>query len=99
MFGSKEKQTDLQAFVVHDSKSGVWDLPSYAINAADCIRRFQNILIKPEAKQDQIVTNSEDFKIFKIGDYDRKTGTFNYHHPEHVANMFELKASMDQQKQ
>lgn len=94
MFERKSSQYDSEIFVVYDSKTESYRDPIFAINHLDIVREFQNAFEDPTAGQkNAYFKNSEDFSLFKIGTYTRKTGTIEAHKPTHVVNFHELKAA------
>lgn len=94
MFGSKNKQEaepDSQYFTVYDTKGGFYRDPIMHPNRHTMLRHLSMFYRNQENRLDQLFTNSEDFQLFKIGDYYKKTGTLVGHEPEHVANLHEVK--------
>lgn len=93
MFGKKTEETpDLEMFTIYDTKVGNYRDPIFAINRFDMLRGIESFFRNPVNANDQMSTNSEDFQVFKIGSYIRKTGTVSGHHPEHIANLHEIRA-------
>lgn len=90
-FGKKEQSHDMEFFSIYDSKVGVYRDPVLAINKHDILRQVDSLFRDPNQKSNQLLTNAEDFSIFKCGAYDRKTGTITSFHPEHIANLIDLK--------
>lgn len=85
---------DSEIFVIYDSKSGSYKLPINAPDKFEMIRSYEQIYLN--TPQDQLIINAEDFSLFKIGEYYKKTGVLKLHDKEHVANCHELKASLVQ---
>lgn len=97
MFRSKEtKIKDLEMFTVFDSKVGIYKEPVLAHNRHDIIRQIQNMFLDPKQNNNQLVTNSEDFQLFKIGEFSRQTGEIVSCHHEHIANFHDLKTAVMQ---
>lgn len=93
MFEKKKKDSDLEMFTVYDSKTDSYRDPLFAVNSLDVLREFQNAFQDPDApKKNSYFKNAEDFSLFKIGSYHRKTGLCEAHQPTHVVNFHELKA-------
>ena len=91
MFGKSKQDPDLEVFTVYDSKSGVYDAPALSPNKNVLLRDVINMLRDPQQSKNKYLTNAEDFSIFKIGSYSKRTGLIEGHNPEHVANMHELR--------
>lgn len=85
---------DFEYFTIFDSKSGLYREPFLAINRHDMLRQTENLIKDPQQKQNVLVTNSEDFQLFKIGDFTKRTAKINWHEPEHIANLHEIRASV-----
>lgn len=100
MFGknNKEEKPDLEAFAIYDSKVESYGDPKFAINQHDFIRGVLNMFKDPANAQNQFYLNAEDFSLFKIGSYYRKTGTFVPQNPAHCANLHELRAIADKER-
>lgn len=97
MFGKKETLPDSEYFALYDAKTDSYNLPMLATNKFDMVRQVENLMKDPAQAQNTYVTNAEDFQLFKIGTYDKKTGTIKGHIPEHIANLHEIRASLKQQ--
>lgn len=101
MFGKKNQNADLEMFVVYDSKTDSYCEPIPAMNSLDILREFTNAFQDPQASQkNKYFKNAEDFSLFKIGTYDRKSGTLVGQPPTHVVSFHELKSQVlrDQSK-
>ena len=99
MFGkSDKKQSDIELFTIFDSKTNSYGQPTFAINRHDLIRQVVNMFKEPEQQQkNTLYINAEDFSIFKIGSYDKSTGTLHADGKlEHVANLHDLRALIHQ---
>lgn len=83
---------DLEYFVYFDSKTGSYDHPMPAVNSEDLIRAIKNLMQSPQQRENKLVTNSEDFSVFKIAQYWKKTATFNSFQPQHVCNLHDIRA-------
>lgn len=95
MFGRKPESNipDSQIFVYFDSKAKAYGLPMFSINQHALIRDVVNMLRDPQEQvKSQLYLNAEDFAIFKIGTYDKSTGTITGQPPEHIVNMHDLRA-------
>lgn len=97
MFGNKKNEKtdlpDLEYFTIFDTKTSSYREPILAINRHDLLRAIQNDFSDPaKAAKNQHYQNAEDFQIFKVGEYDKKSGTITGVHHEHIANMHDIKA-------
>lgn len=94
MFGKKnsEKNADLEFFTIFDSKTNSYDVPTFAPNQNALIRDVINMFKDPSQKQNKFLLNAEDYSIFRIASYDKKTGQVESCNLEHVANMHDLRA-------
>lgn len=93
MFGQKnnnEKIKDFQVFTIFDTKAGFYRKPMIAENEFDIMREYQSMCLNPQLT-DVIVTNAEDFQVFRIGWFNKKEGLMVGNEPEHVFNLHELK--------
>lgn len=100
MFGKNNKQQgDTELFAVYDSKTESYSDIIPSINHLDIIREFTNAFQDPSAEtKNRYYRNAEDFSLFKIGGYDRKTGQMQGHNPTHVVNFHELKSQVERMK-
>lgn len=99
MFGKKDKaQADLEYFTIYDSKTESYREPSLAINRHDLIRQIQNMFADPAQAKNVYLVNAEDYAIFKVGEFDRKTGIITSTPHEHIANMHDIRAVVQKQK-
>lgn len=94
----KTNQVDYEYFTIYDTKIDSYRMPMAAVNKFDMIRQIESLFRSPEQKDNQLITNAEDFQLFKIGEYEVKTGTFTAQRPQHVANLHEIKASLRQKE-
>lgn len=94
MFGKNGKhQVDLEVFTIFDSKTSSYDQPFFAINHHDIIRQIINMFQEPkQQKENRLFLNAEDFSIFRIATFDKKTGSLQVSNLEHIANMHDLRA-------
>lgn len=93
MFKAK-KNSDLEFFTIYDSKTESYREPMLAINRLDMIRSLEGLFRDSRQATNQLVTNSEDFSLFKVGEFDRKTGLIVSTNHEHIINLHELRSSM-----
>lgn len=89
----KEKQADLEYFTIYDSKVGVYREPMLAINRHDILRQIDGLFRDPAQTRNQLLTNAEDFSLFKCGEYCKRTGQITPTTLEHIANLHEIKAA------
>lgn len=94
----KNQNPDLQAFVLHDTKTNSYNAPMFALNKFDMIRQLENLMRDPNQTQNQYLLNAEDYQLFHVADYYKKTAELNGKKPEHIANLHEIRAAV-QQKQ
>lgn len=96
MFGKKEaKETpDFEYFSIYDSKVGVYREPMLAANRFDMVRQIDNLFRDPAQAKNQLLLNSEDFSLFKVGEFTKRTGLIIGCPPEHVANLHEIRAAI-----
>lgn len=94
MFNTKKDSPDhdLELFSIYDSKVGNYREPMFAINQYDLLRTIQNDFTKPEVQKAPIFTNAEDFSVFKVGTFTKKTGHIGSQQPEHIVNLHEIRA-------
>lgn len=93
MFGKQQKnEPDMQYFTIYDTKAGAYRDPILTLNKLVILRELHNMMLKKDP-ENQLFSNAEDFQVFKIGDYYRKTGTIESCNPEHICNLHEVKAS------
>lgn len=94
MFGQKKQDPDLEYFTIYDAKVGFYRIPMTALNRFDMLRQIESLFQDPNQKSNELFTYAEDFQLFKIGDYSKKTGQISPHTPEHIANLHEIKTSV-----
>lgn len=101
MFKSKnqEQEPDLEMFVIYDTKSNTYGNPTYEKNRHVLIRETLNMMKDPAQAKNPILLNAEDFSVFKIGNYYKKTGVLEAHQQEHVANMHDLRSMVQRETQ
>lgn len=93
MFGkNKDQDPDLEFFTIFDSKSKSYENPTFAPNKNVLIREIINMFKDPKESRNKFLLNAEDYSIFKIASYDKKTGQVAALQLEHVANMHDLRA-------
>lgn len=99
MFGGKtQKEPDSEFFTIYDSKTKNYREPALATNRFDLIRQFQNMMLDPQQAKNPYLINAEDYSIFKVGEFDRRTGAIKSTPHEHIVNLHDLRA-VAQQKQ
>lgn len=94
MFGNKSKDADYEYFTIYDSKTQSYRMPMPAINAHDMLRQIDGLFRDPQQAQNQLITNAEDFSLFKCGEYTQKTGELVGTKLEHIANLHDIRASI-----
>lgn len=94
MFGKKEEQhnADMELFTIYDGKTQSYEIPGYAVNQNDMIRQMLNMFRDPKQSENRFLINAEDFSIFSLGTYDKKTGRIMATELRHVANLHDLRS-------
>ena len=92
MFGKSNQDPDLELFTLFDSKIGRYRSPLMAENRHEMMRNVELFCRNSQNHTDPLFVNAEDFQIFKIGEYSKKTGEILAQKPEHIANVYEIKA-------
>lgn len=95
MFGRKTepvRQSDFEMFTIFDSKTGSYEIPSFAINHHDMVRQVLNMFKDPAQRNNRFLVNAEDYSIFRVGNFCKKSGTLQSINPEHIANLHDLRA-------
>jgi len=98
MFGKKDTQVDLEVFTIYDTKTSSYGEPTLAPNHLSLIREVTNMMSDPSQSKNPFFRNAEDYQIFRIGTYSRKTGLITTQNLEHIANMHDIKALIEPQK-
>lgn len=93
---TENSNADLQLFIIFDTKVGNYRLPMFSTNKFSMLREIEQLMLDPQHKNNQYVTNSEDFQLFKMGDFWYKNGKLIVHEHEHIANMHDLRAAAQQ---
>ncbi|WNK14306.1 MAG: nonstructural protein [Microvirus sp.] len=92
MFGPKiPKNADLELFTIYDSVSKSYDVPTFALNKNVLMRDVVNMFKDKNQINNKFLLNAEHYSIFKMGNYDKKTGLVEAHNLEHIANMHDLR--------
>ena len=92
MFGKEKQQADLELFTIFDSKSKSYESPAFEVNKDVLMRGIINMFNDPKNAQNRYLVNAEDFSIFKIASYSKRTGLIESQNLEHIANMHDLRA-------
>lgn len=88
-----EKFVDLQVYAIYDSKSGAYQMPIFGTNHLVISRELEQLFSDPnQQKGNFLVSNPEDYTLFKIGEYDRKSGKLTEKTPESIFNLLEIKS-------
>lgn len=85
-------QADIQLFTIYDSKTMSYGAPTFAANHLDLQRSLINMFKEPEQKNNKYLVNAEDYSIFRIGSFDKKSGQLVGQNLEHVVNLHDLRA-------
>lgn len=95
MFGKNSQQDpDFEYFSIFDSKVGIYREPHLAVNRHDILRQIYTLFRDPKQAENQLLQNAEDFSIFKVGEYTKKTGKLVGCEPEHIANLHEIRSAV-----
>lgn len=96
MFGKSRQQNvddvSYEVFTIFDSKAKAYEDPMFAPNHQVLIREIVNIFKGPNAFKNKFFMNAEDFSMFRIGTYSKRTGLVTPQNLEHVVNIHDLKA-------
>lgn len=97
MFGKKEnqKQVDLYLYTIYDSKTQSYEDPRAANSDDDVCRHILNMFRDPKNARYKHLINAEDYSLFRIAEYCRKTGTMVSYEPIHIANLHELRSTAE----
>lgn len=98
MFSKKPIDTDLDLYMIYDTKVGAYEAPHFCINQLDAIRSLSNLYRDPQQGQNKYLVNSEDYQLFKIASISKKTGEVYPTNPEHIANCHEIKSMVLQER-
>lgn len=93
MFGKKNpsEKPEFEMFNIFDTKVGIYNDPMQAVNHHDMLRQLHSMMSDPQQAENKFVKNSEDFQLFRIGFYSRRSGTLESIAPEHIANLHEIR--------
>lgn len=89
---------DLEYFTIYDTKVGTYRVPMTAINHHDMLRQIDGLFRDPQQTNNQLVANAEDFSLFRIGYFDFATGEITTTRHEHIANLHDIRASVNASK-
>lgn len=92
--GKTEQEPDYQYFAIYDTKVGHYRMPMAAVNKFEMVREIEKLYRDPQQQANELVTNAEDFQVFKIGNYYKKQGILQGIQPEHVVNLHEIKSGV-----
>jgi len=96
MFGKSDKAPDLEFFTVFDTKAQIYSEPFPFMNREVALREFTLAFKDPAAgTKNRYYINSEDFKLFKIANFDFKQGVMTPVPMEHVVNFHDLRSMVD----
>lgn len=88
---------DMQFFAIYDTKVGHYEEPMPARSKLDMIRQLENTF-KIHGEKSKYFLNAEDYQLFSIAEYDKKTGNMETWQPEHVINLHDLKTQVQLQQ-
>lgn len=95
MFGKKDKVPDQFVYCIFDSKAEFYELPVYAVNDQDMSRQVLNLFQDPQQARNRLILNAEDFSVFCIGTFERRTGQIEPCAPRHVLSLHEVRAAAE----
>lgn len=98
MFGQKIRPVDQEVFALYDSKAQCYNMPMFAMNQLVLLRELQGLLQDPGQSKNQLVTNPQDFHLFRIGTYEKKTGLIIGQVPEHIYDLHVIVAEIESRK-
>jgi len=94
MFNSKKTaQVDFALFTIYDSKTQSYRPPTVAVNDQDILRGIYNEFEQSKEKNG-MYANAEDYALYKIGQFNQKTGQLESHDPLHVVNFHEIRSAI-----
>lgn len=92
------QKPDLNVFVVYDSKSKSYRPPLLSPDEVSIRRDLESFmaaeLFSAHKAPDALVTNAEDFSVFRIGTFVKATGVLSTFNPEHVFNLHEVRSEV-----
>lgn len=94
MFGSKQKErksSDLDVFIIYDSKVGSYERPHFERNGQVVMREILNMFRDPAQAKNKYLVNAEDYSVYRVGTLDVSSGKLECFAPEHVCNMHDLR--------
>ncbi len=93
MFGrSDSEEADAMVFCIFDSKGRFYDRPLFEKNEETIRRDIYNMFCDERQARNPLFVNAEDFSVFKIGEFSKKTGELTSCKPTHVLNLHDLRA-------
>lgn len=97
MFGKTktEKVWDLELYVIYDSKAQTYGKPIFVKNKEVLLRDILQMFRDPQEQKNQLLTNAEDFSVFRVGGFNYSTGLVDATQPEHVANLHDLRSLVE----
>lgn len=94
--GKTNQAPDFEYFSIYDSKVGIYREPMLAINRHDILRQIDALFRDPQQQQNQLLQNAEDFALYKVGEFSKRTGVITSCPHEHVANLHEIRTAVMQ---
>lgn len=94
MWKKEKTKPDLEIYVIFDSKVGIYKDPMFSINEWSIIRDYERLVRDEKARDNELVSNAEDFQLFRIGTYSRQTAEIVATTPVHVVNFHEVKSKV-----
>lgn len=89
------EEADFSLYTVYDSKSRTYRMPSTSKNNEVLVRDLIAMLASPEQVENQMRSNPEDFSVFKVAEFDQKTGQLKSINLEHVVNLIDIKPQIE----
>lgn len=94
MFGKKESTADLEVFSIYDTKVGAYGVPQFAPNALSLIREYESQFADMQQHKSMLATHSEDYVLFKIGEFTKRTGKIEACTPTSIIGFHEIRTSV-----
>lgn len=77
----------MNIYSIRDDKTGAYNTPFFAENDIYC-QRIVGMMVAD--KRTQLNHYPADFTLYRIGDFDNKTGLIISHEPMHICNCIQL---------
>lgn len=78
----------MNLYAIKDNVAGQFYPPTASVNDNVVLRDVKNLVNKPGSL---IASNPDDFTLYKVGEYDERTGIIKALQPDFVVNLVDLK--------